>query len=196
MSERISGVGIFAVKPDNTVLTIQELTNKKTSQKKAGERSIPMETVKRGETFRDALVRLTQEEVSSSRFGSWESCFNDEICMVNFGRGVWLHIFRQMVPMEAEAILGSRGGKEIDNPLWEPLSVLVRYTYDAIRLGVWAGIISHINHPYPTSSPDIYYKRIVSIPDEICVRSECRVNPGLVLSQPAFLKQQQSNYLV
>lgn len=194
--EKVVGVGIFAIKPDDTVLTIRELISKKTSQKKAGDRSILMETVKKGEKLSDALIRLTQEEVSISGFGSWETCLNDEICRVRFDRGVWLHIFRQMVPMEAEVILGSKGGKEVDNPLWEPLSILAKYTLDAIRPGVWAAIISHINHPYPTLDPDVYQNKIYTFPSEILVKLEYRVSSSLVSSQPVFPIQQQSDYLV
>lgn len=67
-----AGVGAFIVVPENIergFLTVQELTGKRLTSKLAGMRTLPMETVERGETHEMALRRMLFESADTGKSG-------------------------------------------------------------------------------------------------------------------------------
>lgn len=60
---KIMGVAAVILSEDDQVLVIEETEDKPQLDKKAGDISIPAETIKEGETEFEALIRLLEEEV-------------------------------------------------------------------------------------------------------------------------------------
>lgn len=60
---KIMGVAAVILSEDGKVLVIEETEAKPRFDKKAGDISIPAETIKKGETEFEALIRLLEEEV-------------------------------------------------------------------------------------------------------------------------------------
>ncbi len=65
-SEIIYGVGLVLVAVSSgRILVLKELEDKPAFKKTAGEKTVPLETIKPGEIFEDALKRLRKEEIGT-----------------------------------------------------------------------------------------------------------------------------------
>lgn len=171
LERQIEGVAAFIAAPKYyRVLTIEELQTKRSTNKIAGMRSIPMETVEPGESYEDALRRLLEEEVmielgvnySTSRLLS--TC---ELCVFQMIPNVWVHTFFLGTAGTHMTRVGSEA-KEVANPKWEHVRDILdhdlgsRLYRGGNRESVWSFLREMRNELYPR--PDIYEKITDRVP--------------------------------
>ncbi len=163
----IFGVAAFIVKPPHDVLTIEEFITKRSTNKIAGQRSVPMETVEEGEDIEHALKRLLDEEIRVKPLVT-ERLTQHEICRFRpLG-----HILVRTFYLEANnlsVVLTGSEVTEVGNPEWEPITTLIGHPLGSRRYrggnreSGWSGLNFHMGK---NQMPDIYESVIDEIPSE------------------------------
>ncbi|EKD90799.1 MAG: hypothetical protein ACD_30C00090G0020 [uncultured bacterium] len=145
--ERIAGVGALIVCPewmDRGFLSIEELRAKRSTNKLAGMRSIPMETVEGEETHNQALQRMFREEtIPSMNLGS--SLDRTLLCSAQLSPGVVLYSYLIEVPWIIKFSSGA-DTQDVIEPRWIPrTSVLYPDPVNlfAFRPGVYETLVSY-----------------------------------------------------
>lgn len=121
LEEKVAGVGALVVCPDwldRGFLTVKELRTKRSTNKLAGMRSIPMETVEEGETHNQALQRMLCEEITPSIYlGS--NLDNILLCRSQLSPGIFLYSYLLEVPWPISFRLGT-DTLDVTDPMWIP----------------------------------------------------------------------------
>ena len=125
----ITGLGILVVVPQDPnrgFLSLQELTNKRSTHKVAGSRTLPMETTEAGETSLQTLNRLTTEEIQLKGFTyDPQKVLNHRLCTCELRPGVLVPTYLLPVPPDVDVKIGSES-QEVADIRWMTFKEVVK----------------------------------------------------------------------
>lgn len=170
--ERIKGVGALIVSSNRrNFLTIEELRTKRSTNRLAGQGSLPMETVHYGESLEDAFDRLAREEIQLTNC-SLRSVNSGVLGRIELAEATVLHAHFFEMPEGSRIILGSEV-EEVENPKWISFNEVMQEPRGSLRLraGVWEVVSLYLQYK---EYPDAFQPKIcrfsdlrVKIPKEV-----------------------------
>lgn len=168
ISSEIAGVGAFIVNkanPDQGFITVQESITKRKTNKLAGMRSYPMETIEPGENHDQALQRLFQEEIFIE-----PTIYSPKIKLGQFTLlpGVSLHTYLFEIGSDITIAVGS-AAKEVKDPRWTTFQEVLEAPFGTFRAGVYETVVGYLAYLRdPVNFQIGTYARLRDwIPDEI-----------------------------
>lgn len=195
LEEKVTGVGALIVCPgwmDRGFLTIKELNSKRSTNKLAGMRSLPMETVEAGETHNLALKRMFFEETIPN---PWLGGLLDTtlLCKAQLSPGVVLYSYLVEAPWQTTFSLGS-DTQDVTDPHWMPRSRVLfpeNNNHFAFRPGVFETIMSY-NHRLrdpQNFEPQTFINLKNAVPDRVFDLMDQGVSQTEALSQLGLLPE-------
>lgn len=181
---KIEGVAAFIVLPiHHKVVTIEELHTKRSTNKIAGMRSIPMETIEPGETHEEALIRLLKEEVRAEPLCNMHNLIRTKLTAFQMIPDVWVHTYYLEASYHTQISLGSEA-KEVANLKWENIRDLVTHDIGSrqYRGGNRESAWSFYRWWRSYSIPDIYPEITDRIPNRVFDDIEAGRNIALIQS--------------
>ena len=151
LSEKIAGVAaVFHVPsmPEKGFVTLQELRTKRSTNKIAMQRTIPMETSLPGEKEIDTLARLAVEEVQFTNFRLGTALkAAKRIAISELNIRVFVPVYSIPIPSDVEIILGSEA-KEVADLDWTSFDEIVSEPSNSLffRPGNYEAIKAHLTN--------------------------------------------------
>lgn len=162
-------VGVAAViyipqMPEKGCVTLEELRTKRSTNKSAHQRTIPMESSLPGESEVQTLIRLAKEEVHINNFSIDETIRRRRriaVCELNVG--IFVPIYGLPLPASADVIIGSES-KEVTNLEWTLFDKIIQEPKDSLhfRPGNFEAVSSHLSS---LQDPEYYTPRRYSHSD-------------------------------
>ena len=146
--ENIAGVAaVFYIPgmPEKGCPTLEELRTKRSTNKIASQRTIPMESSLPGESEVETLARLAIEEVQFTNFSlraAIGSAKRVALCELNVG--IYVSVYSVPILPDAKLILGSEAS-EVANLDWTPLDEIISEPENSLyfRPGNFEAISAH-----------------------------------------------------
>lgn len=148
-TEKIAGVAaVFHIPgaPERGCVTLQELRTKRSTNKVAGQRTIPMESSLPGESELETLARLTREEVHFTNFPLYEALLaSTRIAVSELNVGIFVPIYSVPVPSHVQIVLGSES-EEVADLDWTTFEEIISEPIDShlLRPGSFEGVNTHL----------------------------------------------------
>lgn len=167
--ETIAGVCALIVTPDGMFAAVQETKHSRVTNKVPGMISAPMETVKPGESYQQALERLLEEEVKVIGLGKPEA--QTELCRVQLSPDVWVHAY--LITVGERLPLRSGDDGETINPQWMSIDEIIKADPNERRFrpGMREIVESYLTLTHlqngSTYEPSVYFVPQGSVPEEV-----------------------------
>lgn len=169
--------------------TVQELRTKRTTNKVALQRTVPMESAKMGESEEDTLLRLMGEEIRILNASPLDIIGGAKrISVSELNRGVFVPVYSVPVSSKTEFVLGTHKN-EVANLSWTPMAEIYNEPAESLyfRPGNFEAIASHLLY---LADPQNYQPRMISyselkhtIPGKLFDLVETGVSTETALSQ-------------
>lgn len=189
---KVAGITAIFYIPDQAERfcpTIQELRTKRSTNKVALQRTVPMESSQSGESEEETLLRLMTEEIRLLNTSPLDAArAAKRISVSELNRGVFVPVYSVPVPPETEFILGTHK-KEVANLRWTSMGEIYDEPAGSLyfRPGNFEAIASHFAY---LSDPQNYQPRQINfselkhkIPKKLFDLVEGGISPDIALSQ-------------
>lgn len=189
--ERIAGVAAVIYIPqmlEKGCITLEELRTKRSTNKTAHQRTVPMESSLTDESEVQILTRLTKEEVHISNFPIGEAirrCYRIAVCELN--ADIFVSVYGLPLPPSVDIIIGSES-KEVANLEWTPFEKIIKEPKASLyfRPGNFEAVSSHLAS---LKDPEHYTPRRYSYSDlkhKIPIRLFDLVESGFTVDRALF----------